>query len=126
MIAAQNKIIREKFPDYDRLLNNGTITPYIQNDLWIAICYDAHDLININSENLAEELYEIVINAREPRFNYLRDKINDFYYLEERGWFCRNIGLHGMLEQIVKNGLADCVNVLSDDFAEHVKALYML
>lgn len=49
-----------------------------------------------------------------------RSSVPNFSYLEERGWFMRNHELQNKLLHVVAMGLEAEVNVMADNFSEHL------
>jgi hypothetical protein len=59
-------------------------------------------------------------------FNIMRNKINDFEYLEERSWFMTNEELQKKLMKVINIGLGYLVCVVEGDFEIHLDSLIIL
>lgn len=49
--------------------------------------------------------------------------VDDYYYLQERGWYMRNHQLQQKLLSVIRKGMGSSVNVCAPDLAEHLDAL---
>ena len=65
---------------------------------------------------------QIIVLSEENR-NIMREKIKDFWYLEERGWFIRNPEIQNKLLNVINVGMSHRVFVFAGDLELHLDYL---
>lgn len=56
-------------------------------------------------------------------FAYFASNVPNFWYLKDRGWFCRNPELQRKLYEVCQRGDGDKVIVVMGDFEDHLNEL---
>ena len=65
-----------------------------------------------------------LLHDQEYKFKLMRSVVPNFSYLEERGWFMRDLELQNKLYKVVCGGRGERVSVFADNFHSHVSRLY--
>ena len=101
-------------------MSNTNFTQYQQNMINYINQIGGSNKINFTANDLDEHLQ---ILTKEILFDYFKQHIQDFYYLEEQEWFQNNPSLQKKLYQVCEKGLSKEVNVVSIFFSDHLNIL---